>query len=41
MLRELSDAKREINKNRLNSINKKVTKLKNIAKNVPKDNIYC
>ena len=41
MLRELSDAKREINKNRINSINKKVTKLKNIDKNVPKDNIYC
>ena len=40
MLRELSDAKGEINKNRLNSINKKLTKLRNIAKNVPKDKAF-
>ena len=37
MLSKLSDASDEINKSRVDLINKKLTKIKNIVKNVPKD----
>ena len=37
MLIKLRDASDEINKNRVNSINEKLTEIKNIVKKVPKD----
>ena len=37
MLKRLSDASDERNKNQVKSINKTLTKIKNIVKNVPKD----
>ena len=37
MLSRLSNAKSEINKNQLYSINKTLTRIKNVAKNEPKD----
>ena len=37
MLSRLSNARSEINKNQVYSINKTLTKIKNIVKNVPKD----
>ena len=40
MLSKLSNASDEINKNRVNSINEKLTKIKNIVKNVPKDKAF-
>ena len=40
MLSKLSDAKGEINKNRVNSINEKQTKIKNIVTNLPKDKAF-
>ena len=40
MLRRLSDAWGEINKNQLYLINKKLTKLKNIVKSGPKDKAF-
>ena len=40
MLSILSNASDEINKNRVNSINEKLTKIKNIVKNVPKDKAF-
>ena len=39
MLKRLSNASDEKNKNLVESINKKLTKLKNIVKNVPKDEV--
>ena len=40
MLSKLSNASDEINKNRVNSINEKLTKIKNIVKNVPKERVF-
>ena len=40
MLSKLSNASDEINKNRVNSINEKLTKIKNIVKNVPKEKVF-
>ena len=40
MLSILSNASDEINKNRVNSINEKLTKIKNIVKNVPKGKAF-
>ena len=40
MLSILSNASDEINKNRVNSINEKLTKIKNIVKNVPKEKLF-
>ena len=40
MLSKLSNASDEINKNRVNSINEKLTKIKNIVKNVPKEKLF-
>ena len=40
MLKRLSDAWGETNKNQVYSINKKLNKLKNIVKNVPKDKAF-
>ena len=37
MLSKLRDASDEINKSRVNLINKKLTEIKNLVKNVPKD----
>ena len=37
MLIKLRDASDEINKNRVNSINEKLTEIKNIVKKVPKN----
>ena len=39
MFKRLRDASDENNKNMVESINKKLTKLKNIVKNVPKDEV--
>ena len=39
MFKRLRDAKDENNKNMVESINKKLTKLKNIVKNVRKDEV--
>ena len=37
---KLSNSRDEINKNRVNSINEKLTKIKNIVKTVPKDKVF-
>ena len=39
MIEKLKNASYEKNKNMVESINKKLTKLKNIVKNVPKDEV--
>ena len=39
MFKKLRDASDEKNKNMVESINKKLTKLKNIVKNVPRDEV--
>ena len=39
MLKKLRDVSDEKNKNMVESINKKLTKLKNIVKNVPRDGV--
>ena len=39
MLKKLRDVSDEKNKNMVGSINKKLTKLKNIVKNVPRDGV--
>ena len=39
MFKRLRDASDEKNKNLVESINKKLTKMKNIVKNVPKDEV--
>ena len=39
MFKELRDASDEKNRNMVESINKKLTKMKNIVKNVPKDKV--
>ena len=39
MIKKLKNASYEKNKNMVESINKKLTKLKNIVKNVPKDEV--
>ena len=40
MLKRLRDASDEKNKDVVESINKKLTKTKNIVKNVPKDKVF-
>ena len=40
MLKRLRDASDEKNKDMVESINKKLTKMKNIVKNVPKDKVF-
>ena len=40
MMSKLSNSRDEINKNRVNSINEKLTKIKNIVKTVPKDKVF-
>ena len=40
MLKRLRDASDEKNKGMVESINKKLTKMKNIVKNVPKDKVF-
>ena len=39
MFKELRDASDEKNRNMVESINKKLTKMKNIVKNVPEDEV--
>ena len=40
MLKKLRDASDEKNKDMVESINKKLTKMKNILKNMPKDKVF-
>ena len=40
MFRRLRDSSDEKNKDMVESINKKLTKMKNIVKNVPKDKVF-
>ena len=40
MIKKFKNASYEINKNMVESINKRLTKLKNIIKNVPKDKAF-